>query len=84
MQLTVHYLGQLQSSAGIAAETVEVAEPCMLAELLRLVGERHNDSFRALLGQKAMLFFVNDVHAELTRPLQAGDDVAILAPVAGG
>jgi molybdopterin converting factor small subunit len=84
MQLTVHYLGQLQRAAGVGRETVDVDGPCTLADLVRVLSQRHDAAFRAMIGHKSMLFFVNDVDAEPAQPLHHGDDIAILAPVAGG
>ena len=84
MQLKVHYLGQLQRAGKIGKETVEVNSPCTLADLVRILGERHDASFQSMIGQPSMLFFVNDVDAALTQPLHEDDDIAILAPVAGG
>lgn len=84
MQVTVHYLAQLKRAAGVAREAVALDEPCTLAELLERLGEQRDEAFRALLQHRSMLYFVNDVDAATTQPLHDGDDIAILAPVAGG
>ena len=63
---------------------MDVETSCTLGDLVRLLQERHDDAFRAMIGHKSMQFFVSDVHAEPAQPLSDGDDVAILAPVAGG
>jgi molybdopterin converting factor small subunit len=84
MKVTVHYLAQVKRAAGVARETLTLDAPCTLAELLQKLGEQRDDAFRTLLGQKSMLYFVNDVDAGPDQPLQEGDEIAILAPVAGG
>jgi molybdopterin converting factor small subunit len=83
MRITVHYLAQLKRAAGIATESLDVAAGT-LGHVVEELGERHDDAFRALLAQKALLFFVNDDHADLSRALRDGDEITILAPMAGG
>jgi molybdopterin converting factor small subunit len=84
MQVKVHYLGQLQRAAKASAETVEIDAPYTLADLVRMLGERHDNVFRTMIEHRSTLFFVNDTDVAPTQPLHDGDDVAILAPVAGG
>ena len=84
MQVTVHYLAQLKRAAGVAKETVAFEAPCTLADLLNRLGQDRDDAFRTLLQHRSMLYFVNDVDAATTQTLHDGDDIAILAPVAGG
>jgi molybdopterin converting factor small subunit len=89
MRVTVEYLAQLKRAAGCAAEQVDFGGGT-LAELLRQVGDRHDDAFRSLLltaelqPQKSLLFFVGEEPAALDRPLRDGERVTILAPMAGG
>ena len=90
MRVTVQYMTQLKRAAGCAVEEVLAPAPARLRDLLRLLADRHDAAFRALLlddagePRKSHLFFVGDEHAELSRPLSDGDAIMILAPMAGG
>lgn len=90
MQVTVHYLAQMKRSAGCASEVVPLGNVVELRELLAILADRHETSFRAMLlddadqPRKSLLFFVGEEHAEPARRLQDGDVVTILAPMAGG
>jgi molybdopterin converting factor small subunit len=89
MHVTVHYLAQFKRAAGCSSEDIETP-PGMLRDFLRLLADRHDSAFRALLldddgePRKANLFFVGDEHAELSRLLNDGDTITILAPMSGG
>jgi molybdopterin converting factor small subunit len=83
MRITVHYLAQIKRAAGVAGESVEMPAGT-LAELLDQLGRQHGETFRSMLAQKGLLFFVNDEQAEPGRALRDGDELVILAPMAGG
>ena len=84
MQVTVNYLAQIKRAAGVSVETVDLDPGATLAALCARLRGRHDEAFAAMLSQKAMLFFVNDEHAASDRTLADGDEVSILAPMAGG
>ena len=90
MQITVHYLAQIKRAAGCSVETVPASDAATLRDLLRALADRHDQAFRALLVDEAeeprrsLLFFVGEEHAELSRQLNDGDAITILAPMAGG
>jgi molybdopterin converting factor small subunit len=90
MRVTVHYMAQLKRTAGCSCEQIEVRGPILLGKFLRVLGEQHGPAFRTQLlddqdePRKSLLYFVGDDHADFTRPLQDGDAVTILAPMAGG
>jgi molybdopterin converting factor small subunit len=90
MQVTVHYLAQIKRAAGCSSESMEMPVDSTLREVLRALADRHGHTFRAMLLDDAseprmsLLFFVGDEHAEPSRLLHDGDEVAILAPMAGG
>jgi molybdopterin converting factor small subunit len=90
MRVTVHYMAQMKRLAGCASEPVEIHVGSCLSDLLVHVAGRHGDAFRAILldeaavPRKSLLYFVGEEHAELTRPLNDGDAVTLLAPMAGG
>jgi molybdopterin converting factor small subunit len=84
MRITVHYLAQLKRAAGAGTEAVEVAGPCTLGQLVATLGQRHDGAFRTMLAHNSLLYFVNDDHVDMARSLADGDEVSILAPMAGG
>ena len=89
MRVTVHYMTQMKRAAGCSSEEVETTASS-LGQFLRSLADRHGDSFRAMLvddagePRRSLLFFVREDHADLSRPLQDGDQITILAPMAGG
>ena len=92
MKVQVKYLAQARYAAGMAAESVEVADVCSLETLVRRLAEIHSDPLRKHLlaadGSLAhgILLFVND--RQETNPgavaLHDGDVVTLMAPMAGG
>ena len=90
MRVAVHYLTQLKRALGKSAEEIDAPSGASLTDLLRLLADRHDAAFRAMVvddaGQprKSLLFFIGDEHADLARPLADGDIVTILAPMSGG
>jgi len=92
MQVRMRYLAQLKHAAGIGVEAVDVEAPCAVADLLRRLADRHGDAFRRIVFdakgnvQPALLIFHGDEQAspDTVRPFQDGDEITVLAPMAGG
>lgn len=92
MKVTVHYLAQVKSAAGVGSETVELRQGGSFQDLLGQLTARHGDGFRRILLdgsgslQNSILLFIGDeqVRWEPARPLRDGDVVTVLAPMAGG
>lgn len=92
MRITVRYAAQVRHAAGRADERVELDGPCSVSALVRLLAARHGSPLRELIldppGQPhpALLLFVGDEQVEPGREptLRDGDEVTLLAPMAGG
>jgi molybdopterin converting factor small subunit len=90
MQVTVHYFAQLKRAAGVASETVTLEPDSTLSHLVLRLSQLHDSAFRAMIldaagnPQRALLYAIGDDQADLERPLRDGDQVTILAPMAGG
>jgi molybdopterin converting factor small subunit len=91
VQIAVRYMAQLRRAAGTAVETIELDQPCSATDVVKRVAERHGLPFRALLldgdgnVRPAVLLFVGDEQVgPITAPLQDGDVVMVLTPMAGG
>jgi len=90
MQITVQYMAQIKRAAGCSTESMSVPVGITLRAALRTLSHLHDDRFRTMLlddadePRKSLLFFVGDEHAEPERLLRDGDEVTILAPMAGG
>jgi molybdopterin converting factor small subunit len=92
MKVMIRYMAHLKLAAGIAAEEIELNEPCSAAELVRYISSRHGESLGRLLLdesgalQPTILLFVNDAQAEERNNLMLadGDEVSFLSPIAGG
>jgi molybdopterin converting factor small subunit len=90
MRVTVHYLAQIKRAAGVRVEKIEVGDGATLAAALTALAARHDEPFRAMLlddagrPRRTLVYFVNDSHSEPDRVLLEGDEISILAPMAGG
>ncbi len=89
MHVTVHYLAQIKRAAGCNSELVEI-QFGTLSDLMRKLAAAHDANFRSLLlddvgePRRSLLFFVGDNHADPGQALNDGDEISILAPMAGG
>ena len=92
MQVSVRYMAQLRTATGAAAETLDVEGSCTAAERVAQVAARHGEALRRLLFgadgrlHPAILVFVGDTQAGVDErlPLNDGDVVTLLSPIAGG
>ena len=92
MQVTVEYTAQVKRAAGVAVESVTLAEPCTVQELVANVAKMHGEGLARLLFASdgvlhpSILLFVGDrqVRWDMAVELQEGDVVTILSPISGG
>jgi len=92
LNLTVYYFGQLGQVVGLNRETVPCGNSMPLEQLLRKVVEVHGESVRPFVfdskgdPSKSLLITVNDAMVDSVSALvlHAGDEVALLPPIAGG
>ena len=92
MKVAVRYMAQLKDAAGVASDELELGASCAVAEVLRLVADRHGGALRRLLltadgrPQATILVFHGDaqVSGEQVLRLRDGDVLTVLAPMAGG
>ncbi|MBJ6763219.1 molybdopterin converting factor subunit 1 [Myxococcaceae bacterium JPH2] len=81
MALTVLYFAAARERAGTSRESLEVPESASVAEVLRLLTERH-PALGPLLPHLRVA--VNQQFVGLDAPVPAGAEVALIPPVAGG
>lgn len=94
MRLRVQYTAQLRAAVGRAEEEIDVPEGSNLAELLlRVASEMCRDAAGYLLApggelQPSLLVAVNDraisTSEAVTVPINSGDVVTLMPPIAGG
>lgn len=92
MQITVQYEAQARRAAGIASETVEVAEGCSVSDCIRQVADAAGEPLQAILidaagaVQPSLLTFLNDVQITQSDEslLAAGDILTLMTPISGG
>jgi MoaD family protein len=92
MKITVKYHAQARQASGTTSEQVELHPPATVGRLLTLLSERHGDPLRRLLLSAdgtpcpAILLFVADrqVRGDSSQPLNDGDTLELLPPIAGG
>ncbi len=90
MQVTVHYFAQLRRAAGCTSEHVEMERGGTVGALFGRLAAMHGEAVRTLLlgadnqPHPSLLVFVGEQPAELAQPLNDGDEVTILTPMAGG
>lgn len=92
MRLTIEYWNQAKSAAGCDGETIELAAGTSPMELVRHLAEHRGERLRALLmgadghPRPSTMVSINGELApcRVPRPLNDGDVVALLLPIAGG
>lgn len=81
MQIQVQCYGATRRHTGRDELTLNLSEPATVADAVRALSQDDAD-LAALLKQCA--FAVGDDLVRHTHPLRAGDELALLPPVAGG
>ncbi len=92
MQLTIRYETLLKRATGVATQTLEIAEPCDVREVVKQLAEEVGDSVRPMLLdssgqlQRSLLLFVNDqqIVGDMQCTVTDGDDVTLMTPISGG
>jgi molybdopterin converting factor subunit 1 len=79
MQVRIQYFAVLREQAGVAGESLEThaATPADLYEQVR-------DARKLSLPRSMLRVAINDEFCEWSQPLQPGDLVVFIPPVAGG
>lgn len=81
IEVRVQCFGPARRLAGDEWLSVQLGEPATVADALAALAQR-GDEFAALLRQCAVA--LGDEIVRRTHPLAAGDEIALLPPVAGG
>ncbi|TWU09677.1 ThiS family protein [Symmachiella macrocystis] len=92
MNVTVEYAAQVKKAAGIASESLDVAENSTAQDVVRQVAHTHGGGLEELIldGEDnlhpSILLFVGDDQVAWSLPvsLRDRDVVTILSPVSGG
>lgn len=92
MQITVQYTAQLKSAAGIATQSIEVADDAGIEDIVRCAAEQGSPALRGLLirddgtVQPTLLLFVGDecVSRDASVTLRDGQTLTIMSPISGG
>ncbi len=92
MQVAVSYMSQLKKAAGTSREVVEVEAGTTVQDfLLSTICTRYAGVARTILEESGalrsvLLVFVGDRQADLQTPLPLndGDEVTLMMPIAGG
>ncbi len=92
MRITVQYATQVKRAAGVGSETLDVASPCRIADVVRVAADRRGESLRKMLlddagrVQPSLLVFMGDrqIGRDESVSLREGDVITIMAPISGG
>ncbi len=92
MRLTIEYWNQARSAAGCDGESIEIATDATPLEVVRQLAQSHGGRLRSLLlggdeqPRPSTMLSINGELAPcgVVRPLNDGDVVALLLPIAGG
>jgi molybdopterin synthase sulfur carrier subunit len=94
MKLRVEYTAQLRTISGRPADEIELPAGSNVGELLQHLARRLGDGATPHLltsegsAPRSLLIVVNDqatpAHEAADRPLQPGDTVLLMPPIAGG
>ncbi|WP_348548729.1 MoaD/ThiS family protein [Psychrobacter sp. KFRI-CH2-11] len=80
MDINILYFASLADEAGCQQETVSVAQSTSLSQLYEQLRQKHGFSH----SQQELRVAVNDYFAKWTDPINDGDSVVFITPVAGG
>lgn len=80
MSIQVLYFASLADAANCQQETIKVEPSTSLSELYEHLSQKHGFSH----SQQELRVAVNDYFAKWTDPINDGDSVAFITPVAGG
>lgn len=81
MSVTVRFLGPSADVVGHMEAEYALREPATLGMLIELIGARYP---KLVERAGAVRFAINTEYAEISQPLHAGDEVAVIPPVSGG
>jgi molybdopterin converting factor small subunit len=89
MNVVVRYLAQLRRLAGRSDERLSLPAGCTVGQLVGRLAAANEAMGRALLDDRGgvrptILVFVGDEQAAKDRPLEDGDEVVLMTPIAGG
>ena len=92
MKVTVNYLAQLKQASGIPSENLVLEHPCSVKELAIQLAEKHGEPLRSFLLNStgglsnSILVLVGDtqIHWDQPIPVQEGDVISFMSPIAGG
>jgi molybdopterin synthase sulfur carrier subunit len=83
--MRIRYFAWLKQRTGCAEEEIDLPEDIeTVADLTRLLGERHPRFAEAAAGQGVVRCAVDQAHAEPTARLVGAREVAFFPPVTGG
>ena len=80
MNITVLYFASLADEANLDQESLNLETPMTLSELYQHVTEKYSFS----RPQSQLRVAVNDHFVDWSQPIQSGDQIAFIPPVAGG
>ena len=83
MRLAIKYFARLREQLGCAEETLEVATPLRVTELIELLQQR-GEPWRGQLCDPVLMVAVNQCMTTRAQQLGDGDEVAFFPPVTGG
>jgi len=78
---SVLLFARVKELAGTAAVELDLSEGATVADLRKMLGEKHSELTPLL---RHCLFAVNDVYAEEALVLPANAEIACIPPVSGG
>jgi molybdopterin converting factor small subunit len=92
MRVVIHYRAQMKQVTGVACDEIELADGANVLDAIRHAAERHGEPLRRLVLDDAgglldsLLLFVGEeqIAAARLRAICDGDEITLLAPMAGG
>ncbi|HHH76739.1 MAG TPA: MoaD/ThiS family protein [Phycisphaerae bacterium] len=90
MKIEIEYVAQVRSASGVSSEMLELPEGSTVMDALAGVATKHPGKLASMLfgddgsASKSILLFRGDDQVESATPVNAGDRLTILSPLAGG
>ncbi len=81
MNVTVRYFQTAQKAVGCASETISLPDASSIAELVKILEQRHPNLIPLT---SSLLFALNEENAVLDQAMKNGDIIALLPPFSGG
>ena len=92
MKITIQYWAQARQAANTGSETLDLDPSCSVPQLLQRLSDLHGDALRRIILSPdnrphpsiVLVLCDQQISPDSPNPLQDGDTLSIIPPIAGG